>query len=200
MKKVAAFFLLMYLLSGCYVNKARLIEFPNTRQSYDYSCGPGAVQAVMAYYGQDFRESDLIDLLKTDKDEGTLVRDIVKFFNLKGLSADVKQNMTLEELFNYIDNHIPVIVMIQAWGKEIDFKAHYKDTWDDGHFAVVIGYTKKDILLSDPALFNTGYIPIPEFVDRWHDYDEGETKTYQLGIAVYGSEATFTRQNYERIK
>jgi predicted double-glycine peptidase len=200
MKKILAFFFIAYGLSGCYVNKTKLLDFPHTRQSFDYSCGPGAVQAVMAYYGEDFRESELIDLLKTDKDEGTYVKDIVKFFDLKGFSTNVKQNMTTDDLFSYIDKHIPVIVMIQAWGNELDFKANYKDCWNDGHFVVVIGYTNKDILFSDPALFNTGYIPIPEFVDRWHDYDEGETKIYQLGIAVYGKEAKFVRQKFERIE
>jgi predicted double-glycine peptidase len=200
MKKIVAFFFIAYGLSGCYVNKTKLLDFPHTRQSFDYSCGPGAVQAVMAYYGEDFRESELIDLLKTDKDEGTYVKDIVKFFDLKGFSTNVKQNMTTNDLFRYIDKHIPVIVMIQAWGNELDFKANYNDCWNDGHFVVVIGYTNKDILFSDPALFNTGYIPIPEFVDRWHDYDEGETKIYQLGIAVYGKEAKFVRQKFERIE
>jgi predicted double-glycine peptidase len=154
----------------------------------------------MAYYGEDFRESELIDLLKKDKEEGTYIKEIVNFFHLKGFSANVKQNMTTNELFSYIDKNIPVIVMIQAWGNEIDFKNNYRDCWNDGHFVVVIGYTKKDILLSDPALFNTGYIPILEFVDRWHDYDEGETKTYQLGIAVYGKEANFVHKKFERIE
>jgi hypothetical protein len=54
----------------------------------------------MAYYGEDFRESELIDLLKTDKDDGTYVKDIVKFFQNKGFSADIRQNMTTDDLFS----------------------------------------------------------------------------------------------------
>jgi uncharacterized protein len=200
MKKIFVFFFIANVLSGCFVSRTKLLDFPNTRQSFDYSCGPGAVQAVMAYYGEDFRESDLINLLKTDKNEGTYVKEIVKFFNNKGFSTEVKQNMTTGELFSYVDKKIPVIVMIQAWGREVDYKNNYKDSWSDGHFVVVVGYNKKNILLSDPGLFNTGYIPIPEFVDRWHDYDEGETKTYQLGIVVFGKEAKFAHHKYERIK
>ena len=200
MKKIVILLLVVFGLSGCAVNKTVLLDFPHTRQSFDYSCGPGSVQAVMAYYGEDFRESELIDFLNTDENEGTLIRDITNFFDLKGFSTTVKQNMTTGELFSYIDNHIPVVVMIQAWGKEADFMNNYRDSWNDGHFAVVIGYTKKDVLFSDPALFTIGYIPVQEFLDRWHDYDEGETKTYRLGIAVYGKKPTFTFKNYERIK
>lgn len=200
MKRIVAFFFIAYGLSGCYVSKTKLLDFPNTRQSFEYSCGPGAVQAVMAYYGENFRESELIDLLKADENEGTYLKEIVNFLHLKGLSTSVKQNMTTGELFRYIDKNIPVIVMMQAWGSEAEFMNNYKDSWNNGHFAVVIGYTNENILFSDPSLFNTGYIPIPEFIDRWHDYDEGETKTYRLGIAVYGREAKFTQKKFVRIE
>jgi predicted double-glycine peptidase len=200
MKKLALLCLIALVYSGCTKDIIRILDFPNTRQSFDYSCGPGAVQAVMAYYGEDFRESQLIDLLKTDKNDGTLVRDIVGFLNSRGLQTDVKEYMTKGELLGYIDKNIPVIVLIQAWGSEIDFNNHYKDSWNDGHFVVVIGYTDENIICSDPALFKYGYIPIPEFMDRWHDYDEGETKTYQLGIAVYGKKPTFIQKDIQRIK
>ncbi|MGB8359699.1 MAG: C39 family peptidase [Bacteroidales bacterium] len=200
MKKALILLSIVFGLSGCYINRTVVLDFPQTRQSFNYSCGPGAVQAVMAYYGENFRESELIELLKTDKNEGTLVKHITDFLNQKGFSTTVKQNMTTDELFSFIDKHIPVIVMLQAWGGEDDFENSYRDSWDDGHFAVVIGYTRKDVLLSDPALFTRGYIPVQEFIDRWHDYDEGETKTYQLGIAVYGKEPKFVHKNYERIK
>jgi hypothetical protein len=101
-------------------------------------------------------------------------------------------------LFRFIDKNVPVIVLIQAWGNENDFRKNYKNCWDDGHFVVVIGYTDKNVLISDPALFTAGYIPIPEFIDRRHDIDEA--KTYQLGIAVYGRKPRFNHENFERIK
>jgi len=200
MKKIVLLVLITLVFSGCSRGKSKILDFPNTRQSYDYSCGPGAVQAVMAYYGEDYRESQLIDLLKTDKNDGTYVKDIVKFINSQGLSTHLKQHMTKHELFSYIDKDIPVIVLIQAWGNETDFKNHYKDCWNDGHFVVVIGYTEENIICSDPALFQVGFIPIAEFMDRWHDYDEADKKTYQLGLAVYGKKPAFIMKNLERIE
>ncbi len=200
MKKLVLLLLLTTVLSGCSERIIKVLDFPNTRQSYVYSCGPGAVQAVMAYYGRDFRESQLIDLLKTDKNDGTTVKYIVNFLDSQGLKVDVKEHMTKADLFSYIDRGIPVIALIQAWGKEADFNNHYADLWDDGHFVVVIGYTRKNIICSDPALFKNGYIPIAEFMDRWHDYDEGNTKTWQMGLAVYGIKPSFERKSLERIK
>jgi uncharacterized protein len=200
MKKLTFLFLLAVLLSGCSGSKGKLLDVPNLRQTHEYSCGPGAVQAVLAYYGEDFRESELIDLMKTSKDQGTYSKDIVKFLHSQGLSATIKHKMTIEELLSYIDKNIPVIVLIQAWGNEKDFKNNYKDCWDDGHFVVVVGYTEKNILISDPAIYNTGYIPVSEFGDRWHDFDEGDTKTYHLGIPVYGKKPKFNKEEFVRIE
>jgi predicted double-glycine peptidase len=200
MKKTTLVFLILLVFSGCSGHKGKLLDFPNTRQAYEYSCGPGAVQTVMAYYGEDFRESELIGLLKTAKDEGTFAKDIVEFLHYQGFQATVKHKMTISELFSYIDKGIPVIVLIQAWGSQDDFRKKYKDCWNDGHFVVVIGYTDKDVLISDPALYTTGYIPIPEFKERWHDLDEINKRTYQLGIPVYGKRPKFDRDEFVRIE
>ena len=77
MRKILIVIFIAVILTGCSEKKIELLDFPNTRQSLDYSCGPSAVQSVLAYYGEDFRESELIGLLKTAKDEGTYIKDIV---------------------------------------------------------------------------------------------------------------------------
>ena len=126
MRKIIIGFFIASVFAGCSENKIELLDFPNTRQSLDYSCGPSAVQSVLAYYGEDFRESELIGLLKTAKDEGTYIKDIVEFLHYQGFSTTEKHKMTTDELFRYIDKNIPVIVLIQAWGNEKNFKNHYK--------------------------------------------------------------------------
>lgn len=109
-----AFFIIAYGISGCYISKTKLLDLPNKRKSFEYSCGSGAVQAVLAYYGKNIRESKLIGMSKTDENEGTYLRKIVAFLHLKGLSTSIKQNRTAVELFRYIDKDIPVIVLIEA--------------------------------------------------------------------------------------
>ena len=179
------------------LENVKILDFPITRQSTNYSCGTDATQRVMEYYGEDFRESDLIKILKTDED-GTYVKNIVKFFHYHGLKTETKQEMTIDDLIKHIDKNIPVILLIQAWGTDLEFKKHYKNFWKSGHFVVVIGYTDKIILISDPASYNVCYIPRDEFMDRWHDIDED--KTYQLGIAVFGKKPKFDTEKMERIK
>jgi predicted double-glycine peptidase len=200
MKTTFLFFLGVLLLSFCSCQRQKLLDFPDTRQSYGYSCGPGAVQVVMAYYGEDFHESTLINLLKTDTSEGTFVRDINRFFHYNGLETDLRENMTIDDLCRYIDRGIPVIILIQAWGNKSDLVKGYKDCWNDGHFVVVTGYSKDNILFSDPSLYTTGYIPKAELNLRWHDLDEITKKTYHLGLAVYGKKPTFRKDEIVRIE
>ncbi len=61
MKKLTFLFVIAIAFYGCKRNSGKLLDVPNLRQAHEYSCGPGAVQAVLAYYGVDFRESQLIN-------------------------------------------------------------------------------------------------------------------------------------------
>jgi ABC-type bacteriocin/lantibiotic exporter with double-glycine peptidase domain len=178
-----------------------ILDFPvQDRQGTKYTCGADCVQKIMEYYGEDFREMDLAYILKSDPEEGTYVRNIVEFFHHHGLKAVVKQGMTISELEGQINRNIPVIIMLQAWGNTQDFEKEYRKNWGNGHFVVVIGYNSDSILIADPALFNVGYIPKQELKSRWHDTDENEVKTYQLGISVYGKKPKFDKDKLERVK
>jgi ABC-type bacteriocin/lantibiotic exporter with double-glycine peptidase domain len=179
----------------------KILDFPvQDRQGTAFTCGADCVQKVMEYYGEDYREMDLAHDLKSDPEEGTYVRNIVAFFHKHGLKAIVRQKMTIGNLIAQVNRNIPVIIMLQAWGSKEDFDKNYKNEWDYGHFVVVIGYNSDSILIADPALFNVGYIPKKELKSRWHDTDEGDVKTYQLGISVYGKKPEFDKDKVERVK
>jgi predicted double-glycine peptidase len=77
MTKGLFYFMMVCLMAGCTSHKTNLLDFPNTRQSFEYSCGPGAVQSVMANYSDNFREYELIALMNIDKNEGAYLKDIV---------------------------------------------------------------------------------------------------------------------------
>ena len=79
--------------------------------------------------------------------------------------------MTIHNLEYYISCKQPIIIAFQAWA---DPGVDYKNDWDDGHYAVVIGYDKDYLYFEDPSLLGSiGYIPKAEFLDRWHDVDGG---------------------------
>lgn len=65
----------------------KLIDFPNLRQSTTFTCGDVATQTILAYYGIDIRESDLVKKLKSNKD-GTYMVNIIKLFHENDLKTD----------------------------------------------------------------------------------------------------------------
>lgn len=174
----------------------KILDFPKTRQADKWTCGANAVQKVCEYFGEDHREMDLVKILRTTPDEGTFLQPIIEFFKKSKYRIDVREHMTVDDLQKYIDRNIPVILMIQAWSKDV---SEY-DGWTNGHYTVCIGYTRNELLFADPSLYDIGYIPKNELPDRWHDIDVGEKKYYQLGIAVYGKKPKFKLEKIEKIK
>ena len=92
----------------------------------------------------------------------------------------------LSQLREAIDDDSPVICAIQAWKDDGDYKT---ETEDDGHYVVLIGYKKdaqKDTYIyyfMDPSTSGSyTYLTEEEFILRWHDNLEGESK--RIGIKV----------------
>jgi predicted double-glycine peptidase len=160
---------------------ANLIKIPMTRQATNYTCGVAALQSVFAYFGEDFREDALARRLKADRNEGTSYKRMRKLARSKGYTVDVKTGMTLQNLKGLIDRKKPVICLIQAWP---DKKVNYKTDWEDGHYVVAIGYDANDFYFMDPSTLGYyTYIPIKEFLDRWHDTDS-KAKLFNFGMVV----------------
>ncbi|WP_269849491.1 C39 family peptidase [Methanosarcina horonobensis] len=64
-----------------------------------------------------------------------------------GFRAEVRENLTLDDLKKSIEEGVPVIVEGQAWKEE-------NQTWEmneNGHYMVVIGVDSKNVYLEDPG-------------------------------------------------
>ncbi|MDD1723749.1 MAG: C39 family peptidase [Methanospirillum sp.] len=180
-----------------------LLTVPDVRQGTEYTCGASALQAVLNYWGIDMREDELVELLNTTEESGTPPENIQSVAASLGLTASVEENLTPEQLEESIDANIPVIIAAQAWNGEYADDGtwisvtpeSWNDTWEDGHYMVVIGIDDRNVYLEDPAQLGTrGVIPIGEFLSRWHDYDGGtgtgkpEHVYDHLGIIISGDE------------
>jgi len=149
---------------------ANFIQVPLTRQATEYTCGVAALQSILFYYGKEFREDQLFEKLQADPKRGTQYPKIVEFARSLGFRVDVQTNMTLEDLKRQIDDRKPVIVLIQAWP---DSPVDWSQDWKDGHYAIALGYDSHNIYFMDPStLGHYTFIPVPEFLDRWHDVDD----------------------------
>jgi predicted double-glycine peptidase len=160
---------------------ANLIQVPMTRQATDYTCGVAALQSILYYYGKEYREDQLAEKLRADSIRGTRYPKIVEFARSLGFRVDVQIPMTLEDLKKRIDGRNPVIVLIQAWP---DSPVDWSTDWKDGHYAIALGYDADNIYFMDPSTLGLyTFIPIPEFLDRWHDADDG-TRLNHFGMMI----------------
>jgi predicted double-glycine peptidase len=159
-----------------------LIRIPLTRQAADYTCGAAALQSILYYYGQEFQEDDLVEKLGPTPERGTKYPRLVEFAQSLNFRVEVRTGMTLDELKRLMDEKKPVILLIQAWP---DSTVDYAQDWDDGHYAIAIGYDQQNVYFMDPStLGHYTFIPVREFLDRWHDQD-GQTLLYQFGMVIW---------------
>jgi len=188
------------------VTPIKILKFPEARQATNFSCGASSVQAVLYYYGIDIREDKLIkifDAKSTDIVHSGIDPDILKekLEQLWGLKVDMRE-MTLEEVKNYVDKDIPVILAIQAWrGEDAAIeKTDYSNEYKDGHYVVAIGYSDKHMIFEEPSILgNRGYLSFEELEERWHDCDYRGNKYEHLGLAVYGKKPTYNPDALKKI-
>jgi len=149
-----------------------LASVPDVRQSTGYTCGAAALQAVLAYWGTEEREDRLAARLHSTPEAGTHPLEILRVAREFGLSADLREGLVLADLEAALASGTTVIVDLQAWRERTDLP--WTETWDDGHYMVLLGMDGESLYFEDPSLLGSrGTIPRAEFIDRWHDY-EGE--------------------------
>jgi predicted double-glycine peptidase len=140
------------------------------RQTFDFDCGAKALQLVMEYYGIEIREGELLKELKTGKD-GTSYMNMVSVAERNGFKVFASNEVSLEQLKRFIDEGYPVIVIVQAWADKYMTLQDWKSDFDDGHYAVLIGYQDRIIVFEDPASIHRTWMSEEEFLARWHDID-----------------------------
>lgn len=171
------------------MNFPLLVRVPLTRQATGYTCGVAALQAVLAYYGIAVREDRLAAALQADPEQGTNYHNMVAYAQAQGLRAEAHVGISLATLEQLLDAGQPVIVALQAWADE---PAGYADQWDDGHYAVAVGYDAARVYFMDPStLGNYTFISKAEFLVRWHDQylEQGEpVQLVHFGLVIAGAQ------------
>jgi len=187
------------MLSISHLFENKLIDFPTSRQDNKNSCGSSVVQTMLAYYGMDERQDDLSKELKLSKD-GVSYINMLKVFEKKDLKTS-SGRMNQDILKQYLDENIPVIILIQAY-KDNTNKPYTRDNYNDGHFIVLTGYDDTKFIVEDPSLNNKiGYIPFNELDVRWHGIGrDNKEKLDFFGIAVYGKEPKYQSGKITKVK
>lgn len=167
----------------------KTIILPQLRQTYWYDCWAKALQAALVYYGIQIREDHIMQYANTSED-WTPIQWIIKTAHKYGLKTDSK-SMTIDDIKQYLDKNIPVIIVLQAWAQ--NKKIDWENDWIDWHYVVAIGYTKDKIFFEDPSSFERTYLKYDELQKRWHDIDTDGKKYFNHGIAIFGKKPNFDK-------
>ncbi len=148
----------------------QLLPVPLVRQAYPYSCGAAALLSVLYYYDRhQGPESSLYAALAMTESDGTQPERLVETATSYGLTAEFRQNVTSAEVRSALHRDEPVILDIQAWMDD-PTSVRWLETWNEGHYVVAVGMDDQNVYLMDPSVVAAyGYIPLDEFMDRWHD-------------------------------
>ena len=120
-----------------------------TRQVTEYSCGASALQSVLAYWGKDVYERELMRLMGTTEEEGTYPDKIANAARALGFEAEVRENLTLDEVRRFTEGGNPMIALAQVWRSAKSGKS-VADEWDAGHYISVLGVDDDNVYFQDP--------------------------------------------------
>lgn len=155
-----------------------MIDLHIGRQTFDFDCGAKALQTVLAYYGVEIREDELIIELQTGHD-GTPVESMISVAVSKGFHVEAGESWSIHDVKGYVDHGHPVIVILQAWADRYMTLRDWRNDYDDGHYAIVIGHAKGVLLFEDPASFRRTWLREYEFLARWHDMDPKTSRRFE---------------------
>jgi ABC-type bacteriocin/lantibiotic exporter with double-glycine peptidase domain len=160
--------------------------FPELRQVFCFDCGACCLACVLAYYGIEVREDEVMRLARTTSGGGTHTAGIARVLRYYGLEP-IAGRLSLDALRAAIDRHEPVVLAIQAYRD--DTSRPYAQCWDDGHYVVAIGYDGRRVYFEDPSSYFRTWLTFEELADRWHDVDMRGRKLICWGCIVPGRPA-----------
>src|SRR3989344_838539 len=123
------------------------------KQSRGY-CGPASLKIILSYFGINKSEKELAKLTKTSRDKGCKEENIVKVARKLGLKGKIKQNSSIKEIKSLIAKDIPLIV-------------NWFSPEEGGHYSVVVGFGRNQIIIVDPHFGQIRRHNIKWFEDRW---------------------------------
>lgn len=129
---------------------------PFVKQKYQY-CGPSALASVFGYYGKQLGQHEIAERVYTEELKGSLITDMRAYALDLGFDSNI-ENGDPESLISYIDQRIPVIVLVDRGLSLVTIQ----------HYYVIYGYVRGE----DYFVINDGnkkqiYISFNELENQW---------------------------------
>jgi len=171
---------------------AARIAVPPVKQRTNFSCGPAATLSMLRYWCwthfSRVDEAELFHALGTTIARGTEPEPLVDTLRTAGVTAEYRHgDVTVGQLERAVDAGQPPIVDLQAWR---DTALPWRETWDAGHYVLLVGYDPERLFVMDPSIMTPGayaYLPRAELDERWHDLaGPGDVRLERMAIFARG--------------
>lgn len=138
------------------------IDVPYHGQKKEYTCGPASLRMVFSYFDSLQDEKKLARQAKTSRRKGTSRKQMVLTARKAGYWVYEQTGAGINVLKWCINHELPAIVN------------YIEPADDEGHYAVVVGYDPKGVLLHDPYPSNgqNFHLARRTFLARWHGKSE----------------------------
>ena len=131
------------------------LKIPFYQQDTDHTCGPASLQMVLSFLGDFKSEKKLSEEAHTNHDIGTRHDAMIETARKEGFYCYVNNDSSWDEIKNFLALGLPVII-------------HFAEPQtEEGHYAVVVGFEKGEIILNDPWNGKNFTMKKKEFLPRW---------------------------------
>jgi ABC-type bacteriocin/lantibiotic exporter with double-glycine peptidase domain len=170
-----------------------LVQVPLVQQAQGFSCGAAVTLSMLRHWRIDayarVEEAALYDVLRTTHARGTEPEPIVELFVKSGLEAVYRHGeVRVEDLERAVDAREPPIVDLQAWRDDL---SPWRETWDAGHYVIMVGYDAERLFFVDPSRATPkgyAYLERSELDERWHDLaGDADAPLERMAIFVRGT-------------
>lgn len=142
-----------------------MLQVPAFKQSDDSRCGPASIKMVLAYYGINVPEDELCIRCEHTYELGCDDYGMKRAIESYGLSCEIFNDQTIEDLKYWVDRGIPTIVDWFTPG--VDPKP---GDMPNGHSSVVVDVTPTHVKLLDPENGKYRDILHTDFLRVWLDW------------------------------
>lgn len=141
-------------------------------------CSPASLKIVLEYYGVEKTEQELAKLCGVKDDLGTNDQGLKNAAEQLGFTVEVKNESTFDDIGQWLDKNVPVIVNWFTRGR-----TDYSDSdVADGHYSVVSGLDDDFIFLQDPEIGSMRKLAREDFMAVWFDFTGKYIKPDELVI------------------
>lgn len=124
---------------------------------------------VFLFFGKMESEEELAKKLRTEKKEGTSHTKMKQIARREGFKVITREGATITIIKNFLKKGKPVIVN------------YIEKENNEGHYAIVTGINKGQIIMNDPWFGKDFKMEKKEFMERWKS-EKGDSKKWLMAI------------------